>query len=128
MLEFTSQSTASKFPASQGLLKTPSQVCSVAACGWAFSRCEPQHEEAQCNHIPPARVGVSVGYIGVRVGLVGVRVGSARLFGYQHVGIGNAKRCIYHARLQCKWVRILMEYRSIRFCIYIGKKEVKCFY
>ena len=36
MLEFTSHSIASNFPASQELSNTPSQVCSVAACGWAL--------------------------------------------------------------------------------------------
>ena len=34
------------------------------------------------TYIPPARVGGRVGYIGM------LCVGSARLFGYQHVGIG----------------------------------------
>ena len=36
MLQFTSQSIAGSFPASQGLWNTPSQVCNVAACGWAY--------------------------------------------------------------------------------------------
>ena len=36
MLEFTSQSIAGIFPPSQELWNTPSQVCSVAACGWAY--------------------------------------------------------------------------------------------
>ena len=36
-------------------------------------------------------IGGHVEYIGGRVGLIGGRAGSARVFGYQHVGIGNAK-------------------------------------
>ena len=36
MLEFRSQSIAGNFPPSQELWNTPSQVCSVAACGWAY--------------------------------------------------------------------------------------------
>ena len=36
MLEFTSQIIASNFPASQELWNTPSKVCSIAACGWAY--------------------------------------------------------------------------------------------
>ena len=41
-----------------------------------------------------ARVGLTVTRVGLFVTCVGSivnRVGSARLFGYQHVGIGNAK-------------------------------------
>ena len=43
----------------------------------------PKANVTQCNHIHHG--------VGVCVGLVGVGVGSARLFGYQHVGISNMK-------------------------------------
>ena len=36
MLEFTSQRIAGNFPASQELWNTRSQVCNIAACGWAL--------------------------------------------------------------------------------------------
>ena len=35
-------------------------------------------------------VGAHVGFVGVHVGFVGVHVASVRVFGNQHVGIGNA--------------------------------------
>ena len=37
MLEFTSQSIACDIPASQELWNAPSQVCDIAACGWAYT-------------------------------------------------------------------------------------------
>ena len=37
MLENASQAIAGDFAASQELWNTPSQVCSIAACGWALS-------------------------------------------------------------------------------------------
>ena len=36
MLENASQTIAGNFPASQEFWNTPSQMCSIAACGWAF--------------------------------------------------------------------------------------------
>ena len=36
MLESASQAIAGDFAASQELWNTPSQVCSIAACGWAL--------------------------------------------------------------------------------------------
>ena len=38
MFEFTSQRIACDIPALQELLNAPSQVCMIAACGWAYSR------------------------------------------------------------------------------------------
>ena len=37
MLEFTSQSIACEIPASQQLRNAPSQVCSIAVCGWVLN-------------------------------------------------------------------------------------------
>ena len=45
MLENASQAIAGDFAASQELWNTPSQVCSIAACGWALS---PQKSQ-QCG-------------------------------------------------------------------------------
>ena len=42
------------------------------------------------NYIPSAHVGARFGYLMHCVGAAKLRVGSARLFGYQHVGIGKA--------------------------------------
>ena len=36
MLEIASQRIACVFDAWQGLLNVPSQVCSIATCGWAY--------------------------------------------------------------------------------------------
>ena len=43
---------------------------------------------SNATYIPPAHVG---SHVGSHVGLIGTLVGSARLFGYQHVGMSNAK-------------------------------------
>ena len=50
------------------------------------------------TYIPPAR-----GW--ARVGSLGVRAGSVTVFGYQHVGIGNAKVS------QREWSGVAVEYR-----------------
>ena len=49
-----------------------------------YGQCEPKSHVLNANYILVARVGA-------RVGSVRLRVRSTRLFGYQHVGIGNVK-------------------------------------
>ena len=50
-----------------------------------MANASPNARVANATYIPPTRVGS----MGARVG--GVCIGSVRVFGYQHVGIGNAK-------------------------------------
>ena len=52
---------------------------------------------------------LSEGYQGFALGPRGIRVGSARVFRYQHVGIGNAK--LPNARPQREGVGFAVEYR-----------------
>ena len=54
------------------------------------AECDANAKMTNASYIPPACVGIHVGLIGTQIGLIGTHVGSARLFGYQHVGIGNA--------------------------------------
>ena len=47
---------------------------------------------ATVSYIPPTRVAAQVESLMVHAWSAMVPTGSARLFGYQHVDIGNAKR------------------------------------
>ena len=54
------------------------------------AQCDANAKMTNASYIPPACIETHVGLIGTHIGLIGTRVGSARLFGYQHVGIVNA--------------------------------------
>ena len=51
----------------------------------------PEWGRTNIRSFKPAHIETHVRLIGTPVGLIGTHVGSMRLFGYQHVGIGNVK-------------------------------------
>ena len=55
----------------------------------------PNARGPNATYIPPACVGGRVGSEMLHVGSAMLRVGSTRLFGYQHVGIGNANYSLW---------------------------------